>query len=102
MKAMVDAHDHADLGPEELELRQLFNEWDPIGVYHFDEDDDLPPDEYDCQIGPLLSALRAGHDAQRIADSLRLQLKNHFGLDPANSNPEAFAERLLNWWQNRP
>ena len=34
-------------------LRDLLNEWDPIGGCH------VPPDEYDCLIGPLLSKLCA-------------------------------------------
>lgn len=37
-------------------LRQLLDEWDPIGVA-----DDVQ-DEYDCMLAPLLQRLRAGVD----------------------------------------
>src|SRR5215471_21434462 len=41
-------------------LRDLLNEWDPIGGGH------VPPDEYDCLVGHLLGKLTAGApDTQR-------------------------------------
>jgi hypothetical protein len=99
---MVSVHDH-QLDPDDLELRRMFNEWDPIGVFLGDpeEEDEQLHDEYDCQIPPLMASLKAGHAAARIADSLKLQLKNHFGLDPTPSASHAFAEQIVQWWQTQ-
>ncbi len=73
-------------------LRQLLNEWDPIGVA------DEARDEYDCMLTPLLHRLRRGADEAEISDFLRLELEDHFGLDPRLSDPERMAARLTSWW----
>lgn len=47
------------------ELRQLWNEYDPIGVYSFDEkDSQWPEDEYDSYHGVIIKHLNKGstHD----------------------------------------
>jgi len=36
------------------ELTQLLNEWDPIGIFPFEDE---PKDEYDCFIPPIISIL---------------------------------------------
>jgi hypothetical protein len=46
-------------------LRDLLNEWGPIGGGH------VPPDEYDCLIGPLLSKLSAGAGRPQMGEFLR-------------------------------
>ncbi|MFJ3969573.1 hypothetical protein ACIPYR_15670 [Streptomyces parvus] len=76
-------------GLTEKNLRQLLNEWDPIGVA------DAVPDEYDCMLAPLLWRLRRGADKTEIAAFLRTELVEHFGLTPAPSEPEAVATRLM-------
>jgi len=77
------------------ELRQLLNEWDPIGVY--DPATDFPPDEYDCLYAPLMRLLVQGADTASVVDFLERELSGHFGLDPRPSRPEQFAARLLQW-----
>ncbi|MFF8985896.1 hypothetical protein ACF08E_21240 [Streptomyces globisporus] len=72
-------------GLTEKNLRQLLNEWDPIGV----------ADEYDCMLAPLLGRLRRGADQAEIAAFLRTELVEHFGLTPAPAEPEAVATRLM-------
>ncbi|MFJ2820071.1 hypothetical protein ACIO7M_03000 [Streptomyces toxytricini] len=74
------------------ELRQLLNEWDPIGVA------DLVGDEYDCLLAPLLGRLCRGADGTEIGAYLRTEVEDHFGLDPSASRPEAMAARLTAWW----
>ncbi|MEV8005337.1 MULTISPECIES: hypothetical protein [unclassified Streptomyces] len=76
-------------GLTEKNLRQLLNEWDPIGVA------DEVPDEYDCMLAPLLGMLRRGADQAEIAAFLRTELVEHFGLTPSASEPEAVATRLM-------
>lgn len=73
-------------------LRHLLNEWDPIGVA------DEVQDEYDCMLTPLLQRLRHGADQVEIAEFLRHELEDHFGLTPLPSEPEAMATRLMFWW----
>ncbi|MFF2546597.1 hypothetical protein ACFVUY_29135 [Kitasatospora sp. NPDC058063] len=73
-------------------LRQLLNEWDPIGVA------DEVQDEYDCMLAPLLQRLRGGADRTEIGEFLRHELEDHFGLTPLPSEPEATAARLMSWW----
>ncbi len=79
------------------DLRDLLNEWDPIGGGH------VPPDEYDCLIGPLLSKLSAGAGRSQISEFLRGELEDHFGLDPDELDPDGLdvdgmANRLVAWW----
>jgi len=79
------------------ELRQLINEWDPIGVY--DRATDFPPDEYGCLYAPLMGLLVEGADIASVADFLERELSGHFGLDPRPSRPEEFAARLVEWFR---
>ncbi|GGP41009.1 MULTISPECIES: hypothetical protein [Streptomyces] len=76
-------------GLTEKNLRQLLNEWDPVGVA------DEVPDEYDCLLAPLLGRLRRGADQAEIAAFLRTELVEHFGLTPSPSEPGTVAARLV-------
>ncbi|MFC8509528.1 hypothetical protein ACFU3J_06570 [Streptomyces sp. NPDC057411] len=76
----------------ENDLRQLLNEWDPIGVA------DEVQDEYDCMLAPLLQRLRSGADEAEIDKFLRQGLEEHFGLDPLGLRPDAMAIRVIDWW----
>ncbi|MET9887531.1 hypothetical protein ABZZ20_31205 [Streptomyces sp. NPDC006430] len=73
-------------------LRDLLNEWDPIGVA-----DDVQ-DEYDCMVAPLLQQLRSGADRTAIGEFLRHELEDHFGLDPMGLRPDVMAVRVIDWW----
>ena len=86
----------AELQPQ---LRFLLNEWDPIGVY--DPKADYPADEYDCLMGPLLSRLARGETAVRLAEFLRFELEDHFGLDPDAHDVELFSEKVSTWFQDQ-
>ena len=78
-------------------LQRLLNEWDPIGVR---PDLGGPDDEYSCLYVPLMDRLHSGAPAQEIAEFLRSDLRGHFGLDPTYSKPEAFADRLVDWYSS--
>jgi hypothetical protein len=80
-------------------LRQLLNEWDPIGVYN--RATDFPPDEYNCLQAPLVGLLAGGADSASVAAFLERELSGHFGLDPRRSRPEEFAARLVTWFGDR-
>ena len=73
-------------------LRDLLNKWDPIGGGH------VPPDEYDCLVGPLLSKLNAGAGRSQISEFLRGELEDHVGLDPDGLHVDGMANRLVVWW----
>lgn len=87
---------HLAAGREWFQLRDLVNQWDPIGIY--DVETDFPPDEYECLEGPLMSRLRAGESSEQIGEFLHNQLRDHFGLNPTSSRPHEFAERLTRWF----
>lgn len=83
------------------QLRALICEWDPIGVM---DDPDWPRDEYDCLVGPLLTLLQSGATSAAIADHLRKELVEHFGLSPEHYDFLRVAGRIWKWfdraWRN--
>lgn len=82
------------------ELRVLLNEWDPIGVFDPDDEDDgaVPVDEYDCIRDPLISRLLRGDSRYEVAGFLRDELTNHFGLEPWHVTTNII-DRIFNWWE---
>lgn len=76
-------------------LQRLLNEWDPIGVV---PDLGGPDDEYSCLYAPLMDRLLSGTEPAEISRFLRAELSDHFGLEPTPSQPELFAERLIDWY----
>jgi len=81
-------------------VRAILREWDPIGVYSAADTDEneRPPDEYDSYIPPILSSLRSGGGAQRIASYLAFVREKQMGLPPLPSRDREFAERIEKWW----
>jgi len=77
------------------------NEWDPIGVFDVeDEDDDSwPVDEYDCIRDPLISHLLQGGSRDEVAAFLRDELTGHFGLEP-RAVPTSTIDRIFEWWES--
>ena len=80
------------------ELRALLDAWDPIGVL---DDPDWPRGEYECLVGPVLRMLESGASAAALADFLRAEVRDHFGVDPAWRPPEPVAEGLVTWYRAR-
>jgi hypothetical protein len=77
-------------------VSRMLDEWDPIGVY--EGDGGPPPGEYDRLVGPVLTKLRSGDDAQVIAAYLTWDVRTNMGL---RSRPDAdleAAERLHTWF----
>jgi hypothetical protein len=77
----------------QLNLRQLLQRWDPIGVADF-----APDDEYDCMIAPLLTRLLAGAGRSELKEFLGREMEDHFGLEPGRYEVDSFASRLVEWW----
>ena len=82
-----------DLGALQDELRYMLNRWDPIGVY--DEALNLPPDEYDCLLGPLLTRLARSESRAALSEYLWHEVEDHFGLDPVWCGTDNFADQIL-------
>ena len=80
----------------EQELRELLNAWDPIGV--FQADPEWPRDEYDPYLSPIFDALREGHSVDDVRQALARAL-SRMGQGPAGPREDAFAERILRWWE---
>ncbi|WP_326550606.1 hypothetical protein [Micromonospora sp. NBC_01813] len=76
-------------------LRQMLNDWNYLGVGELYAGDD----EYDCLLGPLLTRLAAGADADDLARFLRDRIEGHFGLDLTDVDVADFAARAVAWWQ---
>jgi len=89
---------HRERSKEQMsELRELLCDWDPIGVM---ANPDWPRDEYDCLIGPLLQRLSQGASAVEIADYLRDEITEHFGLNEADYQFASIAERIAFWFRD--
>lgn len=76
------------------ELSRRLDQWDPIGVYLYD--DQPPPGEYDCLVGPTMRMLHDRASAADIADMLAHELVDHFGV--RLTRPVALATELRLWW----
>ncbi|WP_211588986.1 hypothetical protein [Allorhizocola rhizosphaerae] len=79
-----------------VDLRQMLNEWDFIGVREFSAHDD----EYDCLLGPLLTSLASGADVKQVVSLLRDDIEGHFGLDSTSIDIAGFAAKVVVWWRS--
>jgi hypothetical protein len=80
----------------EQELRDLLNEWDPIGVMRMDTD--WPPDEYDPYLSPVFTTLREGGGIEEVRQTLARAL-GRMGLGQAGARQDEFAARIIAWWR---
>jgi hypothetical protein len=84
------------------EIRFLWREWDPIGVY-VDPKSNWPPDEYDSYLAPCLRQLKQQVSAEVLAKYLASIAGEHMGLgDPVAIYPDAllFARKLQAWFSS--
>ena len=72
-------------------LRYLLNQWDPLRVADFVDD------EYDCLLAPIWQRLSHGANLASLSEYLWFEIKDHFGMDPVRCGTDAFAEKLLAW-----
>ena len=77
------------------EIRQLWNEWDPIGVVIGNG----PDHEYDAYLAPTLRLLERDASTEEIVGYLKWVTLEHMGLSQV-AEPEAFAERLCQWFKS--
>lgn len=86
-----------ELRQRSAQLRALMCEWDPIGVM---SDPNWPRDEYDCLVGPLLTLLAQGASEEQLAQYMRKDLDEHFGLPPDNYDFTEVARRVRRWFDH--
>lgn len=79
------------------QLRTLVCDWDPIGIM---DNPDAPRDEYDCLLGPLLTHLASSASEAAIAEFLRHEMVEHFGLSPQHYDFHAVARRVQAWYDH--
>lgn len=80
------------------ELRQMLNEWDPIGVMPFSGGS---IDEYGDAIDPILSILRKSAKREHLVNCLVSYTETHCGLPPMRESVENFSDVVLVWWKIR-
>ena len=69
-------------------LRDMLNEWNPIGVI------DLPEDEYGCLADKILEWLVEGIGSEVMVSLIEENLDTHFEIE--SDNVEEFVEELFN------
>jgi hypothetical protein len=77
------------------ELRDLLNEWDPIGVM---AEPDWPRNEYDALIEPLRERLEAGTSEGELEIYLEKYVRGHMGLESDVDRESRLATRLVEWY----
>lgn len=80
-------------------LRNLWNEWDPIGVAS-----PMLDDEYDSYLAPTLDLLERGVTEDALTEYLGYLVRDRIGLGEEaveHSNPRAFARNLQSWFSAR-
>lgn len=94
--------DAAEARRRRLELRDLWNEFDPIGVYA-DAEWKAPPDEYEAYLDFCLRLLEHDAPENEIAYHVYAALE-HIGLGDlpdAGDRARAFAGRMKAWYRDR-
>lgn len=86
---------------ETVELQELINEWDPVGLLALG----APSDEYDCLVAPTLSQLANGISPAELAALLGAHIKDHFGVKDhfavRAARAQQFAELASTWYRSR-
>ena len=79
------------------ELRELWNDYDPIGVMG---SPNSPLDEYEAYVGSTLRLLEQGATPEDIAEFLE-QASEHMGLQFDRQNALEHAARFVRWYLER-
>lgn len=79
------------------ELRDLTNEWDPIGLIRLG----APQDEYECVLGALIRLLERQATVQEVTGYLVKEFADHFGSPIEESSAVDFATRASSWYSAR-
>jgi hypothetical protein len=78
------------------ELRDLWNEYDPIGVY--DGEDEWPLDEYEDCCGPSLRLLEQGATTSEL-EAYVYSVLQRMGIEGDDKEKEDFVKKMQEWFQ---
>jgi hypothetical protein len=84
------------------EARDLWNEFDPIGVFQIDNE--WPKDEYDGYVGPTLRLIIEGKGIVEVENYVRSVVHDRIGLSETKQGSEAvgnFARKFTDWYRDR-
>ena len=94
MTQTINKADHWD------ELKNLWNEFDPMGVFQIDSD--WPHDEYHSYILPIYTLLTQNADFNEIRIYINYIVKEHMGMkDINNQYITNFIHKLQKWYIQR-
>lgn len=77
------------------ELRELWNEFDPIGVMRYP---DWPRDEYESYCGPTLRLLEQNAGDKELEDYIQSAF-DHMGIAADDNEIKDFIKKLRGWFQ---
>jgi len=78
------------------ELRDLWNEFDPIGV--FDGSDEWPLDEYEDYCGPSLRLLEQNATPSELEVYVHSTF-NYMGIEDNDKEIQGFVRKIQTWFQ---
>lgn len=78
------------------ELRDLLNEWDPIGVIQAGG----PTDEYECLVSPVMRLLGQDAAPAQLVAYLREEFADHFGMVTPPAGLLEFATAAKAWFED--
>ena len=82
------------------ELRDLWNEYDPISVYRHGWPDDWPRDEYNSYLRRTLRFLEQDAREREVIHYLRKVVADGMGLQFDETEAMIFARRLKAWFKD--
>jgi 6-phosphogluconolactonase/glucosamine-6-phosphate isomerase/deaminase len=86
------------------DLRKLWNEYDPIGIFPIDETLVVNPvDEYDSYHGVVLNLLMQGADKEKFLLELKKLTTEYFDADwnaKFKAQTEKFIANLIDWYDD--
>jgi hypothetical protein len=88
--------DNEESGERWRKVRQLWCQWDPIGVV-----DGGIEDEYDAYLGPTLRLLEEDTSVEKIAEYLTHVVGDEMSMGKSGiafSRPAEFAKKLKHWY----
>lgn len=80
------------------DIRKLWNEFDPIGVYSFSSTKETwPEDEYDSYVVRTLDLLEQDADEETLIKYITYICEQHMCIKVPASKIEGFASKLILW-----
>lgn len=86
------------------ELRALWNSYDPIGVYSFEDSSEWPKDEYDSYHGLVLSLLQSGADDYKFMSRIKHLVTVSIGMTwnaRLENDTKAFIKSTRSWFETK-